>query len=61
MMTDFEYFDYGDTEDGNKWNWYYVSMYNLESGAPVEESWPVLAQGFDEAMDIYQLLLKATR
>lgn len=62
MMTDFDYFDYeDDEEDGNDWNWFYVSMYDMDTGQPAAQSWPVFTQGFDAAMDVYQLLLKASK
>lgn len=61
MMTDFDYpYESEDDEDGNGWNWYYVTMWDMETGAEVHKPWPVFAEGFDAAMEIYYLLAKET-
>jgi hypothetical protein len=43
-------------EDGS-WNWYYVTMISERSLEEVEQAWPVCADSFDAAMDIYQVVL----
>lgn len=45
-------------DDGNKWAWFYVSMYDMFTDDALEAPWPVFAQGFQEAMDIYEVLYK---
>lgn len=52
-----DWLDIDDDEEESSWGIYYVAAYNFKD-EPVEESWPVCAQGYEEAMDIYQLLLK---
>jgi hypothetical protein len=49
-----------ETEEDNEWGLYYVAAYNF-MGDPLESAWPILAQGYEEAMDIYQILLKLSK
>lgn len=50
--------DYSLDDDGNKWAWFYVSMYDMFTDDPVEKPWPVFAEGYQQAMDIYEILYK---
>lgn len=61
MMTDFDGFDYDYESEGNNWNWFYVTMHNLETGDLEETPWPVFSNGFDEAINAYQVLLIASK
>lgn len=45
-------------EDGNKWNWYFVSMYDMFTEDPLANPWPVFAEGFEQAMDVYEVLYR---
>lgn len=56
MMMLFDYTE-DDGEDGS-WNWYYCTMMEPETLAMEEESWPVFADSFDAAMNIYMLMVK---
>jgi len=48
--------DYPTSED-TSWNWYYCSILDELTTQIVEEPWPVFANSFDAAMDIYQLIM----
>lgn len=45
-------------EDGNNWDWYIVSMSNWFNDEPIGETWPIFTTGYDEAMTIFEVLLK---
>ena len=55
-----DWLDIGEDHDEDSWGIYYVAAYNFKD-EPLEESWPVCAQGYEEAMNIYQLLLQMKR
>jgi hypothetical protein len=45
-------------DDGNNWSWFYVSMYDMFTEDPIANPWPVFAEGYQQAMDIYEILYK---
>ena len=45
-------------DDGNNWSWFYVSMYDMFLHDPISEPWPIFAEDYDQAMDIYEILYK---
>ena len=44
--------------DENTWSWFYVSMYDMFTSDPIENPWPIFAEGYQQAMDIYEVLYK---
>lgn len=59
-----EWLDWEDEPEdatGSEWDLYYVGAYDIVTGAAITKGWPVLAQGYSEAMDVYQLLLKLSK
>ena len=45
-------------DEDEAWNWYIVAGYSPYHGGVVTEAVPVCAAGFDEAMTVYEILLK---
>lgn len=56
-MSLFDYYDQKETED-NSWNWYYCSMLTEHTLDTLEKPWPVFADSFDAAMNIFMVLVK---
>lgn len=63
-MDEDDYYNWDDDDvweiepDGNNWCWYYVNINDWFTDQPIEQPWPVFAEGFDEAMTIYEVLLR---
>jgi len=55
MFVDFE-----DFEDDTSFDLYFVTMHDVLSNALINRPWPVFAAGFEEAMDVYEVLLRLT-
>lgn len=55
------YHHWDEEEEEEEWSWYYVSMYHPEYLIPIATDWPVCAAGFEQAMDVYTLLLKLSK
>lgn len=53
MFVDFE-----DFEDDTSFDLYFVTMHDVLSHALLDCPWPVFAAGFEEAMDVYEVLLQ---
>lgn len=47
-----------DEEYEEGWNWYIVAGYSPKHLTQITEGVPVCAAGFEQAMDIYEILLK---
>jgi hypothetical protein len=52
------YHHWDEKEQDEVWSLYSVSAYVPEYGAIVVDPWPVYAAGYEEAMDVFQLLLQ---
>jgi hypothetical protein len=52
------YHHWNEDEVEEPWNLYSVSAYVPEYGAIVIEPWPVYAAGYEQAMDVFQILLQ---
>ena len=53
MFTDFDW----DIPE-SQWSWFYVSAHHLEYDMTLINPWPIFAEGYDEAMDIFEVLLR---
>lgn len=56
-MNLFDYYEEETVEDGS-WNWYYCSMLTEQTLETIEKPWPVFADSFEAAMDIFMVLVK---
>jgi hypothetical protein len=56
MMPLFDY--YNEQEDDGSWNWFYCSMLSENTLDTIEKPWPVFADSFDSAMQIFMVLVK---
>lgn len=45
-------------EEDDTWNWYYCSMLTEDAMHTLEYPWPVFAESFDAAMNIFMVLVK---
>jgi hypothetical protein len=54
-MTD--YYDYWDEQEDNAWSLYRVSAYLPEYNISVDQPWPIYAEGYEQAMDVFEVLL----
>jgi hypothetical protein len=54
-MTD--YYDYWDEEKESSWSLYRVSAYLPEYNISVDQPWPIYAEGYEQAMDVFEVLL----
>lgn len=50
------YHHWDEEEETSGWHWYYVTAYSVRYDEPLKDPWPVCAAGFQEAMDIYEVL-----
>jgi hypothetical protein len=51
-------FDYYEQDEDGSWNWYYCSMLTENALETIEKPWPVFADSFDAAMNIFMVLVK---
>lgn len=56
-MSIFDDYEEQAVEDGS-WNWYYCSMLTEQTLDILEKPWPVYADSFDAAMNIFMVLVK---
>ena len=45
-------------EPESSWSLYHVSAYVPEYNIPIDEPWPIYAEGYEQAMDCFEILLK---
>jgi hypothetical protein len=52
------YHHWDEEEFEPEWNLYHISAYEPTNDIILQEAWPVYATGFQEAMDVFEILLK---
>jgi hypothetical protein len=49
---------YDEWEEEPSWSLYSVSAYVPEYNITIDKPWPIYAQGYEQAMDVFEILLK---
>jgi hypothetical protein len=52
-----DYYDYWDEQEESSWSLYRVSAYLPEYNISVDQPWPIYAEGYEQAMDVFEVLL----